>query len=60
MQVVMKIMSKMGIATIASYRNSGLFDILGLNRGDSRKSGLGGGKEVSTLGGLGYQRIIGS
>ncbi len=56
----MKIMSKMGIATIASYRNSGLFDILGLNRGDSRKSGLGGGKEVSTLGGLGYQRIIGS
>jgi len=29
---LLKIMSKMGIATIASYRNSGLFDILGLNR----------------------------
>ena len=28
---LLKIMSKMGIATIASYRNSGLFDILGLN-----------------------------
>ena len=29
---LLKIMSKMGIATIASYRNSGLFDILGLGR----------------------------
>jgi len=28
---LLKIMSKMGIATIASYRNSGLFDVLGLN-----------------------------
>ena len=28
---LMKIMSKMGIATIASYRNSGLFDIIGLS-----------------------------
>lgn len=28
---LLKIMSKMGIATIASYRNSGLFDILGLD-----------------------------
>ena len=28
---LMKIMSKMGIATMASYRNSSLFDILGLN-----------------------------
>jgi glutamate synthase (NADPH/NADH) large chain len=28
---LLKIMSKMGIATIASYRNSGLFDILGLS-----------------------------
>ncbi len=28
---LMKIMSKMGIATIASYRNSALFDILGLD-----------------------------
>jgi len=29
---LLKIMSKMGIATIASYRNSGLFDVLGLDR----------------------------
>jgi glutamate synthase (NADPH) large chain len=28
---LMKIMSKMGIATIASYRNSSLFDIIGLS-----------------------------
>ncbi len=27
---LLKIMSKMGIATIASYRNSGLFDVMGL------------------------------
>jgi glutamate synthase (NADPH/NADH) large chain len=29
---LMKIMSKMGIATIASYRNSALFDVLGLHK----------------------------
>jgi len=29
---VMKIMSKMGIATIASYRNSALFDVIGLSK----------------------------
>ena len=28
---LLKIMSKMGISTIASYRNSGLFDVLGLH-----------------------------
>jgi len=28
---ILKIMSKMGIATIASYRNSGLFDVMGLS-----------------------------
>ena len=28
---LMKIMSKMGIATVASYRNSALFDVLGLS-----------------------------
>ncbi|MBP7741960.1 MAG: glutamate synthase large subunit, partial [Aliarcobacter sp.] len=28
---ILKIMSKMGICTIASYRNSGLFDIVGLS-----------------------------
>lgn len=29
---LLKIMSKMGISTIASYRNSGLFDVIGLSR----------------------------
>jgi len=29
---LLKIMSKMGIATIASYRNAGLFDVLGLSK----------------------------
>ena len=29
---ILKIMSKMGIATVASYRNTGLFDIIGLGR----------------------------
>ncbi|MEA2112126.1 MAG: glutamate synthase large subunit [Campylobacterota bacterium] len=29
---LLKIMSKMGISTIASYRNSGLFDIIGLSK----------------------------
>ncbi|WP_151901508.1 glutamate synthase large subunit [Sulfurimonas hydrogeniphila] len=29
---LLKIMSKMGIATIASYRNSGLFDVMGLDK----------------------------
>jgi len=29
---ILKIMSKMGISTIASYRNAGLFDIMGLNK----------------------------
>jgi len=29
---ILKIMSKMGIATIASYRNSGLFDVMGLSK----------------------------
>jgi len=51
---LLKILSKMGISTIASYRNSGLFDILGL------------GEEIvddcfemskSALGGLGYEDI---
>lgn len=51
---LLKIMSKMGISTIASYRNSGLFDVLGLSRevveecfGDSH----------CLLPGLGYEDI---
>ncbi|MBN2894920.1 MAG: glutamate synthase large subunit [Campylobacterales bacterium] len=51
---LLKIMSKMGISTIASYRNSGLFDVLGLSReiveecfGDSQ----------ALVPGLGYKEI---
>jgi glutamate synthase (NADPH/NADH) large chain len=29
---ILKIMSKMGIATVASYRNSALFDVIGLDK----------------------------
>jgi len=29
---ILKIMSKMGISTVSSYRNSRLFDIIGLSR----------------------------
>ncbi|MDQ1263762.1 MAG: glutamate synthase large chain [Campylobacterota bacterium] len=29
---ILKIMSKMGISTIASYRNAGLFDVMGLSK----------------------------
>ena len=45
---LLKIMSKMGISTIASYRNAGLFDVLGLNNNivkdcfESSNSALGG------------------
>ncbi len=31
-QGILKIMSKMGIATVASYRNSALFDVIGLSK----------------------------
>ena len=51
---LLKIMSKMGIATIASYRNSGLFDVLGLSR-----EIVGECFETShcALGGLSYEDI---
>ncbi len=50
----MKIMSKMGIATIASYRNSALFDILGLNR-EIVEECFSGARVL--LSGLGYKDI---
>ena len=34
---LLKIMSKMGISTIASYRNSGLFDVIGLGHDITRE-----------------------
>jgi glutamate synthase (NADPH/NADH) large chain len=51
---LMKIMSKMGISTIASYRNSRLFDVIGLSKEivDDCFTGT-----VGLLPGLGYEEI---
>jgi len=51
---LLKIMSKMGIATIASYRNAGLFDVLGL--GDEIVADCFESSN-SQLGGLDYEDI---
>lgn len=51
---LLKIMSKMGIATIASYRNSSLFDVLGLS--DKIVQDCFSGAE-SDLAGLDYKDI---
>ncbi len=51
---LLKIMSKMGIATIASYRNAGLFDVLGLNDEIVKECFLSSNSE---LGGLNYEDI---
>ncbi len=51
---LLKIMSKMGIATIASYRNSSLFDVIGLSD-DIIKDCFSDAK--SELAGLGYEDI---
>ena len=51
---LLKIMSKMGISTISSYRNSMLFDILGLGEEISRDCFPGANV---LLGGLGYDDI---
>ena len=51
---LLKIMSKMGICTIASYRNSGLFDIIGLSKEIVEECF---GKEYVLLAGLGYEDI---
>ncbi len=51
---LLKILSKMGISTIASYRNSGLFDILGL--GDEIVQECFEASNAA-LGGLGYADI---
>jgi len=51
---ILKIMSKMGIATVASYRNSGLFDIIGLNKDMVAECFLG---SKVTLSGLDYNDI---
>ena len=51
---ILKIMSKMGISTIASYRNSALFDIIGLSEEVTRECFIG---SKTLLPGLGYEDI---
>ncbi len=51
---LLKIMSKMGIATIASYRNAGLFDVLGLDDEIVNDCFV---SSNSQLGGLNYEDI---
>ena len=51
---ILKIMSKMGISTIASYRNSSLFDVIGLSREIVRDCFR---NSASLLEGLGYEDI---
>jgi len=51
---LLKIMSKMGIATIASYRNAGLFDVLGLSKSIANDCFE---TSHSALGGLDYNDI---
>lgn len=53
-QGLLKIMSKMGISTMGSYRNSALFDVLGL---DERVVGECFSPSVSLLGALKYEDI---
>lgn len=46
---LLKIMSKMGICTVASYRNSGLFDIIGLSDEIVNDCFLGASSELDGL-----------
>ena len=51
---ILKIMSKMGISTIASYRNSGLFDVIGLDKELSGECFIG---SKTLIPGLSYEDI---
>ncbi len=51
---ILKIMSKMGISTIASYRNSALFDIIGLSEDMANECFIG---SKTLLPGLTYEDI---
>ncbi|MDQ1340040.1 MAG: glutamate synthase large chain, partial [Campylobacterota bacterium] len=53
-QGILKIMSKMGISTVASYRNSALFDVIGLSK-EIAKSCFASSSAL--LCGLGYEDI---
>lgn len=51
---LLKIMSKMGISTVGSYKNSALFDIIGLSKEISLECFS---KSINLIGGLGYEDI---
>ncbi len=51
---ILKIMSKMGISTVASYRNSALFDIIGLSEEMHKECFIG---SELLIPGLGYKDI---
>ena len=51
---LLKIMSKMGISTIASYRNSSLFDIIGLSKEITDECFP---DSTNLIGGIGYKEI---
>ena len=51
---ILKIMSKMGISTIASYRNSALFDVIGLDKNLADECFIG---SKALLSGLTYEDI---
>ena len=53
-QGLLKVMSKMGIATIASYRNSALFDVLGLGKDMVHECFDGA---ISLIPGLSYEDV---
>ena len=53
-QGLLKIMSKMGISTVASYRNSALFDVIGLSSVMVHECF---GSAYALIGGLGYEDI---
>ena len=51
---LLKIMSKMGISTIASYRNSSLFDVFGLSEEITKECFP---DSVNLIGGIGYDEV---
>ncbi|MFO7831877.1 MAG: glutamate synthase large subunit [Desulfuromonadaceae bacterium] len=51
---ILKVMSKMGISTVSSYRNAALFDLIGLDREVSEACFRG---SAALLPGLGYEDI---
>jgi glutamate synthase (NADPH/NADH) large chain/glutamate synthase (ferredoxin) len=52
---ILKIMSKMGISTIAAYHGAQIFDIIGISENVTRK--FFGGTAVSNIGGIDFEQI---